>query len=402
MRSMFRLVVLLACLAPSQAAFAQLTFVQIAREFSGGLWWLDPNFRPAIANDGTVAFAGSHAFNQYTATRIFVGDGGALKAANFSSASLSAPGQLAINDQGRIVFTATRTARIGDYRGVYKLTFKGTLAAFSTLYEGLNVMNPAPGALRPVRYDVAMAPNGTVAFSSIMNGAGALYRSPFAGPYAELRTGTGTFYNTQYLDVNDAGQVVVQMEYGDPTGGLRRGFLVFETPNQTLAMTNTGLERLSIGTQPVPVINASGTIAFVNNGTMTMRFFNPPGVYNTTSYEDVVVGPGVWTVTPGPWSIAKYPTLVAGPANGYGNFGRVDINDSGEIAFEASANGATGVFTGPDPVADKVLASGDVRGNQLYSVVRLGALNNAGDIAIWTSDYYSTDRQVWRVEGAFE
>jgi hypothetical protein len=400
MRSIFRLVVLVACLAPA-TAFAQPTFVQIAREFSGGLWWLDPNFRPAIANDGMVAFAGSHASNHFSATRIFIGDGGTLRAANFGGSGLSALGQLSINDQERVAFAATRTNRSGAYRGVYRLVFKGPMATFTTLYEGLNVMNPAPGALRPVRYDAAMSPNGTVAFSSVMNGAGAIYRSPFAGPYGELRTGTGGFYNTGYLDVNDAGQVVVQMEYSDPTAGLTRGFLIFETPGQTLQVTDTALERLGIGAQPVPVINNTGTVAFVCNGMMTMRFFTPPGVFNTTSYEDVVIGPGIWTVTPGPWSLPKYPTLIAGPADGYSNFGRVEINDSGQIAFEATANGASGVFTGPDPIADKVLASGDVRGNQLYSVVRLGSLNNAGELAIWTSDYYSTDRQVWRVEDAY-
>ena len=60
------------------------------------------------------------------------------------------------------------------------------------------------------------------------------------------------------------------------------------------------------------------------------------------------------------------------------------------------------MFVGPDPVADKVLATGDVRGDQLFSVVGLGEINNAGDISIWTSDFNSTDRQVWRVEGAFD
>lgn len=404
MRSMFRLVVLLACLAPAQAVFAQLTFVQIAREFSGGLRWFDPNFRPGIADDGMVVFAGSHHddnSNQFSASRIFVGDGGPLKAANFSSYNLSAPGQLFIKDDIGVAFPATHTARRGTYRGVYTLTFNRKGAVFSTLYEGLNTANPTPNALRPVRHDIAMSPDGMIAFSTIVNGAGALYTAPFAGSFTELRTGTGGFYNTQYIDVNNAGHTVAQMEYFDPTAGLSRGFLVFETPNQTLAQTDTALERLSIGTQPVPVINAAGTVAFVSNGNMTMRFFNPPGVFNNTDYEDVVVGPGVWTVTPGPWSYAKYPVLFAGPANGYSNFTRVEINDLGEIAFQASANGQHGVFTGPNPATDKVLASGDIRGNQLYSVVSLGGLNNSGEIAIWTSDFYSTDRQVWRVEGAY-
>ena len=34
--------------------------------------------------------------------------------------------------------------------------------------------------------------------------------------------------------------------------------------------------------------------------------------------------------------------------------------------------------------------------------MRLGELNNGGDISLCTSDFNSTDRQVWRVEGMFD
>lgn len=408
MRSSFRALVLLACLGFGSAlaptpAFAQLTFVQIAREFGGGLHWFDPNFRPAIADDGSVVFAGGHAPTAYNATRIFVGNGGPLRAADFGAAGLSELGALSIHAKGGVAFTAKRVTwgRLGTYRGVYTLTFDRRGApTFSTLYEGALVANPAPRTPWPVRHDLAMSQDGTIAFSTILNGGGALYRSPFAGPPAALRTGSGTFYNTQYLDVNDAGQVVAQMEYADPTQGLTRGFLIFETPQQTLAGTDTALERLGIAAQPVPSIHAAGDVAFVTNGTLTMRFFDPPGVFGPV-YEDVVITPGVWVVSPAPWGIAKYPVRIAGPQDGFTSFWRVDINDAGQVAFQAGANGETGVFVGPDPIADKVLATGDVRGNQLYSVVSLGGLNNAGEIALWTSDWYSTDRQVWRVENAF-
>jgi hypothetical protein len=57
-------------------------------------------------------------------------------------------------------------------------------------------------------------------------------------------------------------------------------------------------------------------------------------------------------------------TIVAdtrGPFSDFGFFGGPSINDAGEVAFSATLDGAfgTGVYTGPGPVADKVIAPGD-------------------------------------------
>ena len=390
-------ILLIALCSLPATALAAPTLVQIAREFTGGLMWLDPGQFPALSEDGTVAFVGSDDFDVFDGTHVFVGDGGALTKLDFSTASLSNVTALAVTDLGQVMIGATH-AGVPNYRGVYTTTV--ATGTFATYYEGA-VQMPMQGVPTPVNYNAAMAQNGTIAFSTIVNGFGGIYRGAFGGAPSVLRAGSGTFYNTMRIDVNDAGQVPAQMEYFDPTAGLTRAILLSETPGQTLQASDTALERLGIGAQPQPVINGLGQVAFSYNGTLTMRFFDPPGVSGPV-YEEVVLPPGVYISEPGPWSIAKHPTLIAGNANGYTDFGRVDLNDMGEVAFEATANGEHGVFVGPDPVADKVLASGDVRGNQLFSIVGLGELNNAGEISIWTSDFNSTDRQVWRVDGTFD
>jgi hypothetical protein len=379
-------------------AAAQPSFVEVAREFTGGLMWLDADVRPSLAEDGTVAFAGSDELSQLESTHVFAGDGGPLVALDFDAAGLSNPTSVENDDAGHVAIAATRLDGVETWRGAYVTTESS--GVFSTVLEGRE--GPLdPGESPPVQPNVAMAGDGTLAFSTIRNGEGALYRAPFGGALTSLREGSGTFFNTRRLDVNESGVVAVQMEYGDPTAGLSRGILLFDTPMQTLDEVDTAIERTSVGVQPSPAINASGQVAFTLNTTVTMVFFDPPGVPGTV-LEEVTLEPGVYVSTPAPWGTPKHPTLIAGVADGYDSFGDVDLNDAGEVAFEASAGGEFGVFVGPDPVADKVLATGDTMGPLLFSLVRLGEINNAGEIELLTSDFRSTDRQVWRVDDAVE
>jgi hypothetical protein len=76
--------------------------------------------------------------------------------------------------------------------------------------------------------------------------------------------------------------------------------------------------------------------------------------------------------------------VLIGAGGPLGFFGQPSINDSGTVAFEAFARGR-GVFTGPDPVADKVIAFGDTLLGSTVSDVRLSprGLNNSGEIAFY-------------------
>jgi hypothetical protein len=97
----------------------------------------------------------------------------------------------------------------------------------------------------------------------------------------------------------------------------------------------------NVGVQP-PVLNDSGTAAFVRS------FFD-----ETTQefVEEIVTGSG------GPLT-----TVVdtRGPFAFFG-FRPPALNNSGDVAFHASLDGSStsGIFVGPDPVADRVIATGD-------------------------------------------
>ena len=70
------------------------------------------------------------------------------------------------------------------------------------------------------------------------------------------------------------------------------------------------------------------------------------------------------------------------------------------------------LYASPQTMADSVRASGAAivtvslrreaargrTGDQFFSIVRLGGLNNAGQVAIQTSDFRTADQKIWRVE----
>lgn len=232
-------------------------------------------------------------------------------------------------------------------RGAYHVTTSG--GPVTTYYESC-IGSPDGHVVQ----QIGLSLNGTVAFSQIVNGHGAIYRGPVEGPVAILRSGSGTFYNTSGLDVNDAGRVIVQMEHSD--GILRRGVLAFDTPEQTLASVSTAIEKLGIG-------------------------MNTP----------------------------KSLTLIADLSGAYCRFGSVDINDSDEVAFEAALDteghcaGTTfdGIFSGPNAATSMVSRGDEALGShQFFDTIVLGELNNAGQVSFITtySEPLVEPTKVWRAD----
>ena len=282
-----------------------------------------------------------------------------------------------IRSEGDVVFVADRLGArecAMKARGAYRLSFSG--GPLTTLFEecfGLVDDGQVGGG-------IAMSANGTVAFSQIVNGNGALYRGPALGPVSVLRSGTGTFYNTGALDLNDSERVMVQMEHSD--GPLRRGILAFDTPEQDLASIDTAIEKLGIGLQPHVSMNASGMVAFSLDFDVTISI-------GGMMYSYVA---GVYVATPTPFNTPKSLTLISNLSGDYCRFGAVEINDAGEVVFEAQIDGEVGcltpsllrsydgLFTGPDPVADAVVRRGNpaLGDHQFFDSVLLGETNNAG------------------------
>jgi hypothetical protein len=74
------------------------------------------------------------------------------------------------------------------------------------------------------------------------------------------------------------------------------------------------------------------------------------------------------------------------PAGIYQNIGNVEINNADQIAFYAERlTGAQGIYTGPDPVANRVIQGGDaIFGTTLSTVTFFGGgLNDSGQVAFF-------------------
>ncbi|MCA9530126.1 MAG: hypothetical protein KC543_08315 [Myxococcales bacterium] len=382
-------------LGASAAALAQpFTFTPIAREFTDGLGFLNADVPVALAEDGSAAFVGDDPLG---VEHIFVYDGGTLHAIDVEAEGLGGVSSVQINGAGDVVFFATRPGTVPLVYGAYATDFTGSF--FTTLYEGEESSTTAP-PVGKFGNDIALSENRTVAFSSIVNASGALYRGVLPGPVASLRDGSGIFFNTKHLDVNDAGQVVVEMEYGDPTKGLARGALLFDSSGQDLVDIDTAIEKLSVGVHPRSAINGAGKVAFATNASATATFYDPPDDAGGTVVETLSLDEGVYLSTPTAFGQPSDVTAVATTADGFDSFLRADINGSDVVVFEGYAPSVGyGVFYGDDPATEKVVVVGDIVDGRLFSVVRMGELNDSGEMTLLTSDFYTTDREVWIVSG---
>lgn len=365
-------------------------YVQIHESFD-----IDSEARAALADDGIVVTASSDT--------LFVGDGTApvttidLAALDLEITASNAHRPVQVNESGDLVLVADREGAMGcmsGARGAYAMTTGGGPA--TTLVENCN--GPMGAHVGP---NVAMNADGVVAVSDIVNGMGAVRRGPVAGPLSVLRSGTGEFYNTSGIDIAGDGRVAVHMEYFDGfAGGLMRGTLTFDTPEQAKADIDTAVEKLGIGSQPPHAIAPDGLVAFSMNSNFTLNI-------GGTMYPFVA---GVYVASPTQFNTPKDLALVADLAGPYCRFGAVDIADGGFVVFEAEldsgANCGTpfwdGLFTGADPDDDVVVVRGDadLGAHQYFDGVRLGEINAAGQIAFVTtySEPLVAPIFVWRAD----
>jgi hypothetical protein len=377
-------------------------FTLLATDFTDGVQFIDGNVRIAINASGQVAFVATElpppvsGFSQ----AVFVSQpAGPLAKLPSESLGFIDVDALQIASGGDVAFVATR-AGMAPLRGVYRGNpITDTITA---LYEADPAWSFGDPGGPPPQSRLSMSANDTLAFSTLVSSAGGIYRSPLAGPPVLLRGGTGVYFNNQAFAVNNAGAVVVQMEYGDPNAGLRRGLLVFDTPGDTLETIESAGERASIGWQPRVAINNAGQVAFTTGFDITIQYFTPPLPGGGAPSSTQTIPAGVHLATPTAFGLPFTFTTIATPADGYSNFGDVAVNDAGTVVFTAGYGGNSGVFFGADPIGQRVAITGEditIGGAlQFFSVVRLGGLNGANQVAIQTSDFRTTDQKIWRVQ----
>ncbi len=390
----FGLLGILICSEASNARAAP-PFTEITSGFE-----LMQNIRPALADDGTVVAAAAEVLH--------VGDGNNLNLIDLGPAGLEfVPGTssaraVRVRSEGDIVFVANRPVEPmcdgpGGTRGAFRTDTNGSgidAIAEVCLFDEID-----EGRIGP---HIAMSENGTVAFSQIRSSAGAIFRGPVSGPFEVLRSGTGTFFNTQEIDVNDSGRVAVQMEYFDGfSGPLMRGVLIFDTPEQDKLAIDTAVEKLGIGQQATLAINSSGTVAFALNSDFTIVLGEDVSNFDA----------GVYRAEPTPFNTPKILTKIADKSGDYCGFGRVDIDDTGRVVFEAQLEGELsgcsgpvmdGVFYGSSPVYNRIAVRGEpsLEAHQYFDSILLGEINENGEVSLLTtySEPLVEPTKVWRVD----
>lgn len=292
-----------------------------------------------------------------------------------------APYVAAINDDGVVAFQATlRTGGTGVYSGTGgpvtalidgaveplrdicshpDIDAAGSACCYVTLTSGrrglalardgeTTVLDEGIGPLGPT-----MNASGTIAFrvETTTGGSAILVRSD--GPAMSIADASGRLKGFQGLPVIDGrGAVVFRADLS--AGG--QGIYVGDGgPPTTIAETGGTFHALG----RFPFVNAAGTVAFC----ATLRDGRE----------------GVFVVSEG--SI----TTVVDTTGPYQSVRGVLLDDSGTAIFYATARrGSLGVFTGPDPVADRVLAlDAPVFGSAVVDfALNPVSVNAAGQLAI--------------------
>ena len=318
------------------------TFTKIADE-SGPLTG-SFNTPPGLNDNGVAVFEGQLDSGP---TGIFTGSGGALTTiavTGGSTLSLNAP---TINQSGVVAFRARFT---DGSAGLYT----GSGGPLTTLAEGIGF---GPGPFGSLFGGPFINDGGVVAFAA-------------SGPFDSYATmvylnngsnvkiydwnnapdNDGTFF---YVSLDDSGTAAI---VSGPGPGAR-----------TNVFTGAGGAPVIVDSNDNP--RTDFNFAMLNNGGAVAYYATPSGESATHIY--VRDGGSLDSI------------LSGGSYASFGGYGPA-LNHDGTVAFLATlAPGGTGIFTGPNPVADKVIQAGDPLFGSTVQYVTFGwtGLNNAGQLA---------------------
>jgi hypothetical protein len=318
-----------AAFALTSAGLAQYTFDRI--DVPGSLVAVYPG---NLNNHGEVAFTGFHFGGSM---RVYKGSGGPLTVIALTGSSpftyFNAP---SINCAGDVGFRALTNNSNGIYRGN-----GGPL----TLIHGAAAPSNVLGGKVDEDGTVTVWYEGAMGYDSIATGSG----GPLTGIAAQ-----GFVFNglDSYPDIR-LGTVAFA---ADLTSG---GSAIYTSASGVLTQVEASGSQF-LDTQ-VPRIGCSGSVVWISNvlgGTQAIRT-HVNGV--TSTFVDT-----------------------SGPYQQFGLYGVAWINFFNEVAFTASldSDNSVGIFVGPNPVTDKVIAQGDVLDGQVVRFVALGGLNDFGQISL--------------------
>jgi hypothetical protein len=310
-------------------------------------------------------------------------------------------GSVSVDPSGTVVFWA---ALDNGRQGIFKGTGNGGPIT------GLADSKGEFAEITRVGASPYISPGGTVALvGTLKTGTDTMFLSTGVGSLEAILDETGPFDRLGQPTINSSGTVAFLAGLDTQGGGI---FTVRSQNVTTIAHTSGRFhgfyDRLSI--------NEKGTIAFAGqldsgphgvftsrDGTLTriadtsdaftalgapvlndrgtVAFWGCLDASGPTCREDPASLQGLFTGNGGP------VTTVADSRGPYRSFGSPALNNHGVVAFVAVLDSeGVGLFTGPDPASDKVIAVGD-RLSESY-VADLGffhglGLNDAGQVAFY-------------------
>jgi hypothetical protein len=352
---------------PAARGQIQYSYTIIARTGTGTPLFTSL-FAPSINGTGTAAFGGTL---QGVDQGIFTGNGGALTTiaqtgtgsqfARFS-ADLQPPFPPvtvivpSINPtSNQTAFFAIRTAAAGAGNGVF-VGSGGATTSIVTTSATVSGTGFGPG----------INPSGTVALvAGLASGVQRVFTGTGGATTTIVTTGTVFTNFSPQVMVNGSGTVSFVAGLTATAGG---GAGVFTsqanaTNLSTIAVTGAAVGPVFSNFLGSTAINGNGRVAFV---------------------AQLLDGrTGIFTGAPGQTPI---PIALNGGVSPFASFGPspfVSIDSAGSVAFAATLiDGRQGVFTGPDPVANRVIIAGQSLDNSTVTAVGFAprAFNDRGDV----------------------
>jgi hypothetical protein len=311
----FRNIAAVVCCAAAPAFAATPTFTNIT----------DSNAIPSrsffvggVNNSGVATFWTSPNSNGTSPDKVYTGSGASL----FTVADTAGPyfgvGNSVINNGGTVAFGAELDA---GGTGIFARTGSGSFVTVADTSGPLdNLLNPT------------IADNGHVAFGAHADaGYRGYYRaSTGGGVLVTLSDDPGPRSNHVYTPSVNSSGVAAFLAVDDATGAI--GLYSGSDSSNIFTHSMTGLNNFGS-----PDINSAGTLALSS----TIAIVKVSGTTVT----------GVADVTSDPYSSFSSITDVMGSPG---------IADNGTVIFGARLDaGGAGIFTGHDPVNDKIIVAGD-------------------------------------------
>lgn len=312
-----------------------------------------------INDNGTVAFAVVTSNGE----GIFTSNGGGAFTTVLKPSRLYSLNGIAINNSDTVAFGNIS----GDPQQGLLISNGENVITVVTPSDGLFVTNVPPSAFND---------SGTLVFGLSKDfDNGATIATGNGGPLTTVVDTNGLFrFFDQPPAINDANVVAFQATLKDRRQG------VFTSKNGTITTIADNTSFFSGGFFEVG-INNTGTVIF--------------DAYRENGKEGIFTGNG------------ETITTIADTSSSFSRFIDNAINDNNQVAFGATLrDGAEnvlndGIFTGSDPVADKVIGIGDSLLGGTVSYLSFGDLNNSGQISFladFIDDSGKTFRGVFRAD----